>query len=290
MEAGDQRGHGVQGVLDAAAVPPGVQVLGGAAQRELQRRQAPGTDRQRGDRSAPHAAVGAQHEVSLQDFFLSFYQLVEVGAADLFLAFKQKLDVDGQAPQHREASIHRLHRDQQRPLVVADAAPVDAPTHNGGRERRRAPFLQRLGRLHVVVAVDQDGGRVFASFQMVGVNGGMSGGGPGFDGVEACFFQTLCQPLCRPRHVRGVLELGADAGNGGEGQQVSQGGLAALLQRVQHLIQAVYHLPPSTLSTCPVIHPACSEAKNSTALAMSSGVPRRLSAMPSTSLRWPSSP
>ena len=39
------------------------------------------------------------------------------------------------------------------------------------------------------------------------------------------------------------------------------------------------HLPPSTLSTCPVIQPAWSEAKNSTAAAMSSGVPRRFNAM-----------
>ena len=48
--------------------------------------------------------------------------------------------------------------------------------------------------------------------------------------------------------------------------------------------------PPSTLSVWPVIQPDASEAKNSTALAMSSGLPSRRSGIESTSARCLSSP
>jgi hypothetical protein len=48
--------------------------------------------------------------------------------------------------------------------------------------------------------------------------------------------------------------------------------------------------PPSTERTCPVIQPDCSEAKNRTAQAISSGVPRRRVKMPSTRRFWPSGP
>src|SRR5262249_13860511 len=50
------------------------------------------------------------------------------------------------------------------------------------------------------------------------------------------------------------------------------------------------YTPPFTDRTWPVIHAACSEAKNSTAWAMSAGVPIRRSAMRSISRCWPSAP
>ena len=50
------------------------------------------------------------------------------------------------------------------------------------------------------------------------------------------------------------------------------------------------HLPPSTERICPVTHAAYGDAKNTTAFAMSSGVPKRFSAIRSTSARCPASP
>ena len=42
-------------------------------------------------------------------------------------------------------------------LVVAGAARVDVVAAHFGLERRRLPLVQRIGRLHVVVAVEEDG-------------------------------------------------------------------------------------------------------------------------------------
>jgi hypothetical protein len=50
------------------------------------------------------------------------------------------------------------------------------------------------------------------------------------------------------------------------------------------------YLPPLTLSVWPVIQLAWSDAKNSTAWTMSSGLPRRFSAIESTRRFWPSAP
>src|SRR5262249_2925870 len=51
-----------------------------------------------------------------------------------------------------------------------------------------------------------------------------------------------------------------------------------------------HHFPPSMERTWPVIQPALSDAKNNTPLAMSSGEPRRFSAIRSIRSFCPSSP
>ncbi len=49
---------------------------------------------------------------------------------------------------------------EQLPLVVAGAAGVDALVLVPGLERRTDPLVERIGGLHVVVAVDQHGRRI----------------------------------------------------------------------------------------------------------------------------------
>ncbi len=50
------------------------------------------------------------------------------------------------------------------------------------------------------------------------------------------------------------------------------------------------YLPPLTDSVCPVTYDAISDTRNTTAFAMSSGCPKRLRGMLSTSRCWRSSP
>jgi hypothetical protein len=50
------------------------------------------------------------------------------------------------------------------------------------------------------------------------------------------------------------------------------------------------YFPPSIEIVCPLIQPACSEAKNKTPLAMSCGVPKRLRAMFFSKAACPASP
>jgi hypothetical protein len=71
VQARHQLRHGVQRVRDAASVPPGVQVLGGAAQAELERGEAAGAHHRAGVVGAPHAAVGADHQVGPEPLALA---------------------------------------------------------------------------------------------------------------------------------------------------------------------------------------------------------------------------
>ena len=81
-----------------------------------------------------------------------------------------------------------------------------------GLEGVRAPLLQRLGRLHVVVAVDQYGpeGRVD---ELLAVYDGVPVGRRDLGEVRPGFHQQDGQPLGAAPHVRLVLLLGADGRN-----------------------------------------------------------------------------
>ena len=157
MQAGDQLGDGVQRVRHRAAVPAGMQILRRPGQRELQPGQPAAGDRDRRFVDAPHAAVGRDDEIGGQQIGVRLDERLQAGAADLLLAFEHELDVDRQAALRGEECLRRLDRLEKRPLVVRHAAGIEAPVADRRREGRADPFLQRIGRLHVVVAVDQHG-------------------------------------------------------------------------------------------------------------------------------------
>src|SRR5688500_17297891 len=56
--------------------------------------------------------------------------------------------------------LDRLQLHPELPLVVGDATGVEPLTARLGREGLALPQLERIGRLHVVVPVDEDGGRI----------------------------------------------------------------------------------------------------------------------------------
>ena len=85
----------------------------------------------------------------------------------LLVALEDDAEVDGQVadPQPRlgGAEVH-----VQLALVVAGAARVHDVVLVPRLERRPDPLVERIGRLDVVVAVDQDGGLVRAGMEPVG--------------------------------------------------------------------------------------------------------------------------
>ena len=91
------------------------------------------------------------------------------GAADLLLALDQELEVDRQPARGPQEGLGHEDRDQHRPLVVGRRR-----AHRGGRRGPSARTagsvhsVQRVGRLHVVVAVDQDGRRAAGASQPLG--------------------------------------------------------------------------------------------------------------------------
>ena len=82
----------------------------------------------------------------------------QVGRADLLLAVQQHLDRAGELAPGGQQALDGQELGQVLALVVGAAAAVQAAVADLGLERRAGPGVQRVGRLHVVVAVDEHGG------------------------------------------------------------------------------------------------------------------------------------
>ena len=122
------------------------------------------------------------------------------------------------------------------PLSSRRATGEDLAVSHLGLEGWRAPFLEGLGGLHIIVAVDQDGRRIPSSTTPF----------PDYYRVFGRFKQLYVEP--RPRQVFGqpgrgsasvtvVLALGADGGNAEEVEQLALEALFFLCgvpQRVAH--------------------------------------------------------
>ena len=101
-------------------------------------------------------AVGGDHQVDVgEQGAVGAHAVADMGAAYLFLALQQDDDVAGQAAGDRQPRLDRQKLGQMLPLVVAHAPPPDAAVAYFRLEWRRYPGFQRIGRLHVVVAVEQ---------------------------------------------------------------------------------------------------------------------------------------
>ena len=79
-------------------------------------------------------------------------------AAGLFFAFQQELHVHRQLAGGLQQALDGLDLNVDLSLVVAGAAREDVVAADFGLEGRGLPFVQRIGRLHVVVAVKENGG------------------------------------------------------------------------------------------------------------------------------------
>ena len=86
-------------------------------------------------------------------------EVVQVGAADFFFAFEDQLDVHRQAAVLLQVRFDGLEVHEHLALVVGRAARVDLAVADRRLERRRLPQVERIDRLHVVVAVEENGRR-----------------------------------------------------------------------------------------------------------------------------------
>src|SRR6185437_6910674 len=237
---------------------------------------------------APHRPVRRDDEVGGEQTLVVANERVEARAADLLLALEHALDVDGQRAHRGKERFGNLDRQEHRALVVGDAARVDAAVAQCRRKGRALPLLQRIGRLDIIMSIYQNrhlargaepfavddrvaGGRHRADVERAG--GGELGGHPAAGGGDVA-------------RVRGV---GADARDRRELDQLVEDFVVLGLEPREHVVDR-HHLPPSIERTCPVIQLASSDAKKRTPCVMSSVVPSRLTAMRSTSSRWPASP
>jgi hypothetical protein len=79
-----------------------------------------------------------------------------VGLCDgLFLAFNHKLYIAGKLTRRGQDRIDREQAGDDMSLVITYAAAVEFPVSQGRLEGRRLPQLQRLGRLDIIMVIDQ---------------------------------------------------------------------------------------------------------------------------------------
>ena len=85
------------------------------------------------------------------------------------------------------------------------------PSRMLGFKGRRLPKFKRIGRLHVVVAVAQNG-RFAGRVQPVGIHQRMTAGRYDFDVFHAGLMERICHETSCPRDVVLVFGQSADAG------------------------------------------------------------------------------
>ena len=156
-QLGQHLGQGVDGIGDRSAKRAGVQVAVGAGDAKLavgDAAQAVGDGRHSGGELA---AVADDHAIAREPVGVFFEEFLQRHAADLLFALDQELEVQRQAAFDGDPGLDALQVREQLALVVGGAAGVEFAVAAGGLERGRRPFLQRLDRLHVVMAVDQGG-------------------------------------------------------------------------------------------------------------------------------------
>ena len=114
-----------------------------------------------------------------------------------------------------QPALQRLDVGEHLPLVVGRASSVKIPRPDRRLERRRAPFIERFGRLDVIVPVDQDGAfprRV----QPVGSDDRVVSGVVQLDVLQSDRAQLAGQPDRATPDIAGMPRLRADAGKADE--------------------------------------------------------------------------
>ena len=128
-------------------------------------------------------------------------QRVEVDGARLLLALEHVAHVDRHRATRREEARGGHHVGVDLALVVGRAAREDPVADDDRLERRRRPQVERVDRLDVVVAVDDDR-RGVRRVEPVGVDDRVAAGLADLDVLEAGRGQGVGQPAPRRRGSR----------------------------------------------------------------------------------------
>ncbi len=142
-----------------------MQVAVGAGQPDLLVDQAAQRRRDRRRLRVPHAGVADQRQVALELGGIVAHEAEQVFRAALLLALDHHGDVERQLAGHRLEGAAGLDEGHGLAFVVAGAARDDdlaaaVERLDARLERRRLPQIERIDRLHVVMAVEQHARRL----------------------------------------------------------------------------------------------------------------------------------
>ena len=205
LQAGEEMSQGVEGIRNQAAEGARVEVDGGAGHLDLGVEVAAEPGQELEQRPVVDEDVVAPQLVGV-----GLQQVGQHLAATLLLALDQEAEVERRAA-GGERVFGRLQRGEVLALVVAGAPGEHRAVTDRRLEGRRDPFLERVGRLHVVVAVDRQQ-RLAGCAQPVGSHRRMAVAVLVERGVHAHRAEALDQPLGVAPAVGGVAAQGADAG------------------------------------------------------------------------------
>jgi hypothetical protein len=96
------------------------------------------------------------------------------------------------------------------PFVVARAAGIDVAIAKRGLKRRSVPFLERIGWLHVIVAIAKHG-RLAGSVEPIGIDQRVARGGNDFNMFETGAAEARSNEFGGADHVGFVIGICADA-------------------------------------------------------------------------------
>ncbi len=198
-------------VLHAAAINARMQIGLGPAHGDFHRRHAAQGVRERGMFFGRHSGIRHHHGIAFQLALFLAEKFHQTFAAHFFLPFDHKSEVARQLGAGFQKCLHRFEVREMLAFIIRGPARVHRAIANRGLKRRRVPFVQRLRRLHVVMAVHQKMRALAWPFRSGGGDDGMK-----IRGVLARFepdgAAVIHHPISRGAHILGVLALGGNAG------------------------------------------------------------------------------
>ena len=175
LELGQNLRQGHEGIGRRAAVHAGVQIGLGAAHFKLGVDHAAQAHAQGGQAGRKELGIGDQGKVRLQLGRLGGDKARNSLPSHLLFAFEQDAHVERQLAVGGQQRLQRLDLRPHLALVVHRAAGVEVAVALRRLEGRREPLVQRIGRLHIVVAVKEHG-RLARGMQPVGIDQRMTVG------------------------------------------------------------------------------------------------------------------
>ena len=210
LQPGDDLGEGVGRVLDGAAVAARVEVDGRPDDVDLGVHDPAQAERDGRQVALEEARVADDRDVGREPLAVRLEPRVEVDRARLLLALEDVPDVDRHRAAGREERRGGHHVGVDLALVVGRAAGEHPVADDDRLERRRRPQLERVDRLDVVVAVDDDR-RGVRGVEPVGVDDRMAAGLGDLDVLQAGRGQRVGQPVGGGTAVVGVGRERRDA-------------------------------------------------------------------------------
>ena len=233
-EFGEQLAQGHRRVVQRAAENAGMQVARRAVHRDFKGDDAAQRIRQRRMIGVWHAGVGNDDGVAEQLAPVRFEKFREVRTADFFFAFDDKREVAGQGGAGFQIGFDGFEMREVLAFVVGGAAGKNRAALDARREWRRCPLVDRVRRLHVVMAIDHEvrlAGRTGS--RCPGQHDGMAIGRAN-PCVEADVAAVLREPFGAREHVCFVLRLRGDAGKTEECAQLSHKPGLVAFQIIEH--------------------------------------------------------